>query len=147
MPIEYATSASAVPLHFVKNEMDEVTHVRSNRTNLIDDIVNDIRYKRIQFTGYGHHKLLIQEQLRDMVRVEEPKVPAKWVKLRGNDHFLHALGYARHALRIHDVIHSQQEHDPRQIASLFPIVSTVQQSDAQLGVRDRRKTPYALGLI
>lgn len=146
MPVEYSTSLKAAPISLVKDEMDNVTHVSSNRTQIIDAVVNDIRKNRIAFAGYGNKKVIITTHLQDMVRVEEPEQPAKWVKLTGDDHFFHALGYMKHSLRIHDFIASQEVKDERQMAMLLGLVSTVQQNEAHLGVRHRMKTPSVLGL-
>ncbi|WP_353645755.1 phage terminase large subunit family protein [Mesorhizobium sp. WSM2239] len=146
MPVEYATSLSAAPISLVKDEMENITHVRSNRTQIIDAVVNDIRKHRLELAGYGNKKVIITTHLQDMVRVEEPEQPAKWVKLTGDDHFFHALGYMKHSLRIHDFIASQEEKDERQMSMLLGLISTVQQNEAQLGVRQRMKTPSVLGL-
>lgn len=146
MPIEYSTSPKAAPLTFVKDELDQITHVSSNRTKIIDDIVGDIRGQRINFAGYGNKKVIIQQHLQDMVRIELPEQPAKWQKLTGDDHFFHALGYLRHSLRIHEVILAQEEEDERQMAMIFGIMPTVQQNDAGLSVRERMKSPSVLGL-
>ncbi len=146
VPIEYSTSPKAAPLTFVKDELDNVTHVSSNRTKIIDDIVGDIRHRRVLFTGYGNKKVIIQTHLQDMVRIELPEQPAKWNKLTGDDHFFHALGYMRHSLRIHEVMRAQEVKDERQMALLFGLVSAVQQNEAGLGFRERIKTPSVLGL-
>jgi len=146
MPIEYATSPSAAPMNFVKDELEQITHVRSNRTAIIDAIVGDIRRHRIEFTGYGNKKLIIQQHLQDMVRVELPEQPAKWSKLTGDDHFFHALGYLKHSLRIHEVMAAQEEKDDRQMAMIFGLISGVQQNEAGLDFRSRLASPSVLGL-
>lgn len=146
MPIEYATTPSAAPITLIKDEFDQVTHVRSNRTQIIDAIVGDIRKQRIEFTGFGNKKQIIQTHLQDMVRIELPEQAAKWVKLTGDDHFFHALGYLKHSLRIHEFISNLDEKDDRQMAMILGLVSTVQQNEAALGVRSRMKAPSVLGL-
>ncbi|WP_164898836.1 phage terminase large subunit family protein [Mesorhizobium sp. M7A.F.Ca.MR.362.00.0.0] len=146
MPIEYSTSLKAAPVTLVKDEMDSITHVSSNRTGIIDKTVGMIRGLHVNFAGYGNKKLIIQTHLQDMVRVELAEQPAKWVKLTGDDHFFHALGYLFHSLRIHDYISSQDEQEERQMAMLFGLVSKVQQSEAGLNYRTRIKSPSVLGL-
>lgn len=146
MPIEYATSPSAAPITLVKDELDNVTHVRSNRTGIIDAVVGDIRNQKILFMGYGTKKSIIMTHLQDMVRVELPEQPAKWVKLTGDDHFFHALGYLKHALRIHQFINHQDEQEERQMAMILGLIQTVQQNEADLGVHGRMKSPSVLGL-
>ncbi|WP_181181013.1 phage terminase large subunit family protein [Mesorhizobium sp. B2-4-5] len=146
MPIEYSTSLKAAAVTLVKDEMDNITHASSNRTGIIDKIVGEIRARRLAFAGYGNKKLIIQTHLQDMVRVELPEQPAKWVKLTGDDHFFHALGYLLHSLRVHDYIASQDEQEERQMAMLFGLSPTVQQNEASLNYRTRIKTPSVLGL-
>ncbi|RWD47498.1 phage terminase large subunit family protein [Mesorhizobium sp.] len=145
MPIEYATSLKAAPLTLVKDEMENITHVSSNRTGIIDKTVGHIRGRQIAFAGYGNKKLIIQTHLQDMVRVELPEQPAKWVKLTGDDHFFHALGYLLHSFRIHDYIAAQGEQEERQMALLFGLTPTVQQNEAGLDFRSRIKSPSLLG--
>ncbi|TIW45931.1 MAG: hypothetical protein E5V72_12600 [Mesorhizobium sp.] len=145
MPIEYATSLKAAPLTPVKDELDNITHFSSNRTGIIDKTVGHIRSRQIAFGGYGNKKLIIQQHLQDMVRVELPEQPAKWVKLTGDDHFFHALGYLLHSLRIHDYIAAQDEQEERQMALLFGLSPTVQHNASGLDFRSRIKSPSLLG--
>ncbi|RWP44308.1 MAG: hypothetical protein EOR04_05140 [Mesorhizobium sp.] len=145
MPIEYATSLKAAPLTPVKDELDNITHFSSNRTGIIDKTVGHIRGRQIAFGGYGNKKLIIQQHLQDMVRVELPEQPAKWVKLTGDDHFFHALGYLLHSLRIHDYIAAQDEQEERQMALLFGLSPTVQHNASGLDFRSRIKSPSLLG--
>lgn len=145
MPIEYATSLKAAPLTPVKDELDNITHFSSNRTGIIDKTVGHIRGRHIAFAGYGNKKLIIQQHLQDMVRVELPEQPAKWVKLTGDDHFFHALGYLLHSLRIHDYIAAQDEQEERQMALLFGLSPTVQHNASGLDFRSRIKSPSLLG--
>lgn len=146
MPIEYATSPKAAALTLVKDEFGNITHVSSNRTGIIDAIVGDIRTQKISLAGYGNKKLVIQTHLQDMVRVEINEQPAKWVKLTGDDHFFHALGYLKHSLRVHNFISDQTEEEERQMMALLGLEPSVQHSEALLGVVSRRKTPSVLGL-
>lgn len=146
VPVEYATSLKAAPVTLVKDEMDNITHVSSNRTQIIDKVVGAIRAHSIAFAGYGNKKLIIQTHLQDMVRVELPEQPAKWVKLTGDDHFFHALGYLLHSLRIHTYIASQVEQEERQMSMLFGLVQSVPQNEAGLNYKTRIRTPSLLGL-
>lgn len=147
MPVEYSTSPKAAPTTAVKDEMDNITHFSSNRTQIIDAIVDEVRNRRIVFRGYGNKKLIIQQHLQDMVRVELPEQPAKWVKLTGDDHFFHALGYLKHSLRIHNYIKAlKDDEDERQMSQLIGIIPIVQHNDAGLNFRSRIKSPSVLGL-
>lgn len=146
MPVEYATSLKAAPLTPVKDETDTITHFSSNRTGIIDKVVGSIRNLNIAFAGYGNKKLIIQTHLQDMVRVELPEQPAKWVKLTGDDHFFHALGYLLHSLRIHAWQNMQVDQDERQMSMLFGLVQAVRQNEAGLNYKTRIRTPSVLGL-
>ncbi|ESZ61974.1 hypothetical protein [Mesorhizobium sp. L103C131B0] len=120
--------------------------VSSNRTGIIDKTVGAIRNHKIAFTGYGNKKLIIQTHLQDMVPVELPEQPAKWVKLTGDDHFFHAVGYLLHSLRVHDYIMTLADEEERQMASIFGLMPTVPQSEAGLNYRTRVRSPSVLGL-
>ena len=50
--------------------------------------------------GYGNNKDVLIAHLRDMVREESPEKEPTWVKLNGNDHFFHSMGYALLARRV-----------------------------------------------
>lgn len=91
LPIEYRGEKE---LNFVLDPVTkEVKHAQANRTILLDLVAKVVRTHRVRFRGYGLQKSLIQTQLKDMVRDETPEKPATWVKLTGNDHYFHALGF------------------------------------------------------
>lgn len=93
-PVEYSTNGPNYNLQ--KDQVsEEITHVRANRTFLIDGVSGEIRDGKAEFWGYSHQESIITEQLRDMWRDEKPESPAKWVKLTGNDHYFHALAFLR----------------------------------------------------
>ena len=91
LPVEYRGQKS---VNLVKDQVtEEVIHAQANRTQAIDVVAAAVRRKRVRFSGYGHHRSIIKDHLKDMVRDENPEVEAKWVKLTGNDHFFHALAF------------------------------------------------------
>lgn len=98
LPCEYSTT-----MNLVKDEFGNVSHVRGDRTEMLDTVATDVRKKRLRIQGYGHHEALIVQQLRSQVRVEKPDTKAVWQKTDGNDHYHHALGYARFAIRVHNL--------------------------------------------
>lgn len=145
VPVEYAApTAPAVTLHH--NELDVFTHVRSNRTKILDAVVYAIRKQKVAFVGYGMQETIIVSHLQDMVRIEEPETAAFWNKLTGDDHYFHSLGYLLHSLKIRDVLLLDTEADERVSTLLFGARHTVQQNAAGLGVKFRQKDPSVLGL-
>lgn len=88
---------------------DPLTHAQANRTALIDEVSRVIRLSRIRFSGYGQQKQTITDHLKDMVRDENPEKPANWVKLTGNDHYFHALGFLLFGIALQETVHSTEE--------------------------------------
>lgn len=103
IPVEYRGTKDANPVG------DPPTHLQANRTALLDEVPRVIRLQRIKFHGYGGQKALISEHLKDMVRDENPEQPATWVKLTGNDHYFHALGFLLFAVGLNKVLAGQEE--------------------------------------
>jgi hypothetical protein len=124
MPVEYRGT------HMVNPVGDPPTHVQANRTAFLDEIPRLIRLQRIRFSGYGVLKSVITEHLKDMVRDETPEKPAVWVKLTGNDHFFHALGFAVYSIDLATALLG--EEDPR---------STVVVQTANLQTESLRRKP------
>ena len=93
MPIEYAAKGPTFTTATEPEQPDELSHVRANRTNLLDEVSMRVRNRMTSFSGYGPWKEVIVEHLRGMWRDEKPETPAVWQKLHGRDHFFHAVGY------------------------------------------------------
>lgn len=87
MPAEYRGSK----LNFVKNELEEYSHIQCPRTHYIDLVASAFRKRMIKMSGYSNQFSTITEHLRNMVRVEEPEKEAVWVKLDKEDHYFHSL--------------------------------------------------------
>lgn len=96
VPCEYGSGDRYVVKLDVHND---VSHVRVNRTAQLDQVAEDFRMRKIRVSGYGNQQDVINEHLRDMVREEQAEKPATWIKLTGRDHYFHALGYMRQAMR------------------------------------------------
>ncbi len=110
LPVEYRGTSA---LEFVRDELDTVTHVQGNRTQMIDEVAVGIRKQRIFLSGYGHHQTLLLQHLQDMVRIEEPDKEAQWKKLNGNDHFFHALAFGLFAVRMKNARDFQSDAEIR----------------------------------
>lgn len=81
------------PIALVTNGLDKLDYVQINRTHVLDSVFFGIKKRNLFLDGFGKFKTMIIEHLVDMVREEnDEKIPV-WVKLNGNDHFFHALGY------------------------------------------------------
>lgn len=73
------------------------SHVQTNRTSQLDELVSRFKSGSIHLSGYNTLKELITNHLQDMVRDEQPEKEAVWVKLTGNDHFFHSLALCNYA--------------------------------------------------
>ena len=144
IPTEYASSAIAASLTLVKDELDNISHIRANRTHMIDAVATIIKKRKIAFVGYQSQDHLIIQQLRDMVRVEKEDDTAVWQKLTGNDHYFHALGYALFSLRSNDAILYKSDADERTMVE-FGGLAVIHQNDAGMDLKSYRKSTISLG--
>lgn len=145
IPIEYAGQPNAPVNQLIKDEFDKLTHIRSNRTAMIDLVAGDIRNRRLHIAGHGPVKQMIIDHLRDMHRVEKEDSAAIWQKLSGNDHFFHALVLAKHAIRVHDAIRYRFDEEVGSMFDMLAVTVSMSHGD-DLSVRGHRSRPNALGL-
>lgn len=144
MPIEYASTGSPADVLLVKDELGEFSHVRANRTSMIDYVATSIRKRRVSFEGYTTHEGELIEHFSDMVRVERDDKSALWQKLNGNDHFFHSAAYCLFSLKVHDTLQYRSDADIRQNI-LFTGVETLNHSESVNSIQSRRKTIMSLG--
>lgn len=95
VPCEYRGSAE------ISDKTDTAKCIQANRTDLLDTVANLIRRRRVRLSGFGTQREVIKEHLKDMVRDESPEKPAAWIKLNGQDHYFHSLGFAFTAVKIY----------------------------------------------
>jgi hypothetical protein len=152
LPVEYASSTGAAPVQMMNDELDQLSHVRGNRTTMIDTVAGAIRKRKVSMYGYGRMQRLILDHLQDMVRMEhevnektKEEIPARWQKLTGNDHFFHALAYLFFAMRVNTTIDFHQE-DPRTQFTHSNIIIPMGNA-ARLGVNRKHRSPISLGRI
>jgi hypothetical protein len=93
LPVEYRGQKTVNLVKDPSVDDDVVVYAQMNRTQFLDKVAARVRRKRILFSGYGSQQALIREHLKDMVRDEDPEKEAKWVKLNGNDHYFHGMGF------------------------------------------------------
>jgi hypothetical protein len=115
-PVEYRGQKE---INAVKDEVNDIQYFQANRTLLIDEVVKRVRKHKLPMAGYEHFDHLVVEHLRDMVREEEDEKEAKWVKLNGNDHYFHALGFLCFAARIDTMIENLNDADPRTLIGVL----------------------------
>lgn len=146
MPFEYSTTANAAAIQIIKDELDNNSHIRINRTTAIDQFATAIRKRKTRFYGYGQHEHLLIQHLRDMVRIEKDDLSAMWQKLTGNDHFFHSgtLGY--YSIRVAQALNYRSDADARQMVSVGNLTATIQ-SGSELDMKSRRSTPISLGTL
>lgn len=152
LPVEYAGTPGAAPVQMVNDELDQLSHVRGNRTMMLDAVAGVMRKRRVSLYGYGRMQRLILDHLQDMVRLEhevnektKDEIPARWQKLTGNDHFFHALAYLLFAMKVNITLDFRQE-DPRTVVNHANIIIPMGNA-ARLGVNRKQHTPISLGRI
>lgn len=138
IPVEYS-DASSVQVNLVNDELGQVSHVRGNRTMMIDEVVGEIRKKGAVYSGFGDQATILVQHLRSMVRVETPDKLAKWEKTDGVDHYMHALTYCNFAIRVHNLHLYKQDVDTRQNFGLISKATPVENDDTLGMVRSRRR--------
>lgn len=150
LPVEYAGSPGAPNVQIMNDELDQLSHVRGNRTTMIDAVAGAVRKRKLSMYGYGRMQRLILDHLQDMVRMEheinektKDEIPARWQKLTGHDHFFHALAYLLFAMRVHTTIDFHQE-DPRTQVTHSNIIIPMGNA-ARLGVNRRQRPAISLG--
>lgn len=120
VPVEYRGSKD---IHLVYDEYEDLSHAQVNGTWFLDNLASKIRKRLLVIHGYGHQKRTIIEHFRDMVREEKPGEPAKWVKLNGNDHFLHSTAFMCLAIHLVDLIRLKSKDDIRTLVMSYkPVV-------------------------
>jgi len=103
-----------------KDLTGNVDYYNVNRTNALDTVKELINTHKMKFYGYGNLKSTITEHLRDMYRDDgvDGKEP-RWIKMTGNDHFFHSLGYAFVARKIWNVMNLGGEIEERMCVGLI----------------------------
>jgi len=110
LPVEYRGLKDT---NLVRDHEDNVIHGQANHTFFLDNFAAKIRKRKIRISGYGNQKSVYSQHLREMVRNEEPGKPAQWVKLSGEDHYLHASGMMVIAPKFAELIRFHNKTDQR----------------------------------
>lgn len=110
-PVIYSTGRDVDPHKDLSGNID---YYNINRTNALDTVKELINTHKMKFYGYGNLKSTITEHLRDMYRDDgvDGKEP-RWVKMTGNDHGFHSLGYSFVARKIWNVMNMGGEIEDR----------------------------------
>lgn len=147
-PIEY--SSSGADIQAAKDEFGKVSHMRGNRTAILDAVALNVRKKKITFSGFGQQDHIIVQHLRDMVRTENAAGVGQWVKLNGNDHFFHALGYGLFAYRILELpehTRSRSKDEKFMLATAVVTSTAGNHSGSLLGFPGVRRGPISGSLL
>jgi hypothetical protein len=134
LPTEYRGRVDA---KLVTDEFDDITHAQVDRTAMLDTVVRVIKNGSLEISGYQQYRTILIEHLRDMVRDEKPESPATWVKLTGQDHFFHALGFLLVSPLIYEVSKLHQKVEIRTMA----MVHTADMKEAPGGILPARNKP------
>lgn len=152
VPVEYAAQTGAPAVQIIQDELEQLSHIRGNRTAMLDKVAGAIRKRQVDFYGYGRHQRLLLDHLQDMVRMEhevnektKEEVAARWKKLTGNDHFFHSLAYLFFAIRVNVAIEFREE-DPR-TQSTVSNVTIPNQNGSKLGLQKRGERAISLGRL
>lgn len=116
-PVIYSTGRDVDPHKDLTGNID---YYNINRTNALDTVKELINTHKMKFYGYGNLKSTIVEHLRDMYRDDgvDGKEP-RWVKMTGNDHGFHSLGYSFVARKIWNVMNMGGEIEERMCVGLM----------------------------
>lgn len=131
LPVEYRGVA---PISFVKDAFETITHAQVNRTMMLDAVYRGIRRKTVRLCGYGDLRRLLIDQLRDLVRDEQPDKPAVHRKLSGNDHGAHAIGFLLQSMQLKAALDEMMIKDIRTTVGFFGI-NTEERRDEMLPMR------------
>ena len=111
LPVEYR---GRVEVAIVKDKFDELSHGQVDRTAFIDTVAEAVRKRTIRFADYGIYKETISDHLQDMIRNDDdPEKDAVWEKVKGNDHFFHAMALMLGAPKFRQLILEADKADIR----------------------------------
>ncbi len=144
LPAEYALPTAAA-ITFVKDELDQLSHVKINRTTAIDMFASALRKRKMGIEGFGRFEGMLIQHLRDMVRVEKEDQSAVWQKLTGEDHFFHSGVLGLFASRVHEALLYRADFEARMLVGAQNIMLAM--GGDQLGIQSRRKASMPLGQI
>lgn len=122
LPVQYAGSAA---INIVQDEFGDNDHAKVNRTSAIDRLVGRVNRRNIELSGYLDMTETLIQHMTDMVRVENPEVEARWNKVTGNDHFMHALVLGNLAPRLLEVVQLSKPQTVKTVIALAGISTMV----------------------
>lgn len=116
LPIQYQTLTAGATM-LKEDEYKVLDYALMNRTRILDDVARSFREQTISLSGYAQQKQVVVEHLRDMVRDEKPEEPPVWRKNTGNDHYFHAIGYYKAALKLRALVNARSSTEIRTMSA------------------------------
>lgn len=101
IPVIYESNKSPRNTTPKEDEYGVLEHIQIQRTWHFDTFIGAIRNGFISISGFGVHKDIIIAHFTDMYREEKPESIPVWVKMTGNDHFLHSAAYCFRAKEVY----------------------------------------------
>lgn len=146
IPVEYTPRGPSFSFVYEPADPTLLSHVKGNRTMMLDDFAGRVRSGAVSFSGYTSYADTIVDHLRGMWRDEKPEEPATWRKFHNRDHFFHSASYAYAALKILEIEESQMDSESRSTV-LANIVPLAQNSNLVLQNRSGRRYAPPLGFM
>lgn len=108
MPVQYRGNAALTPVFEPDTKI--ISHYSANNTMALDRVQALIATHKMSISGYQGNKELVLDQLTDMVRNDSPDQEdmGSWLKVTGNDHYMHSMAFNQLARRIGEHLFATQ---------------------------------------
>lgn len=143
LPVLYAVGPQ---MKLIEDEYEQLDYAQINRTKCLDEVSRSFRDRMIKLYGFSYQREIIKTHLRNMVRDEKPEQPAVWLKLEGPstpDHYFHAIGYYKVALKLKDLIATRASEEIRSMVGCEAVVMNA--DTASVHGFTKRQSPALVG--
>jgi hypothetical protein len=108
MPIQYRGNAGLQPVFEPDTKI--ISHYSANNTMALDRVRALVSNRKMSISGYQGAKETVIAQLTDMVRNDAPGGDdmGEWLKVSGNDHYMHSMAFNLLSRRIGDHLFATQ---------------------------------------
>lgn len=120
MPVIYGNGKTIEPHKELNGSTD---YYNINRTSALDRVRDLVNSHRLRMSGYTVLKDVITTQLRDMYRDANTDGDGqpRWVKMTGNDHNFHSMGYNLCSRKLYEYVNSIGDIETRTCVDLVGI--------------------------